>query len=310
MNAYVLHDEPGRGRASQWMASAIAIVAAHLLLIAAALAWYQQVPMPGVEMPAIMVDLSPAPAAPALQPQDLAPGPQMQQAQPEAERAALEKPTNEPVRQQAELQPQPPIEPQAEPQAVPVPVAPAPEVALPPAKAAEQPAAVKPDAPKQAELVKPAAKLKPEPKRATHEEAKRKRAEAKPDSRDPPAPRTTAAPRAERQAALQSFPQAGRAAAAAALPAYRDRLAAHLARFKQYPSASKAAGEQGTAMLSFTVGRSGQVLASRLARSSGYSALDAETMAMIHRAQPLPSFPAEMTQASLSFTVPVNFSLR
>ncbi|KPG00675.1 energy transducer TonB, partial [Rhodopseudomonas sp. AAP120] len=132
----------------------------------------------------------------------------------------------------------------------------------------------------------------------------------KPESREPPAPRTTAAPRAERQAALQSAAQAGRAAAAAALPSYRERLVAHLARYKQYPSASKAAGDQGTALLSFTVGRSGQVLASRLARSSGHPALDAETMAMIHRAQPLPSFPAEMTQASLSFTVPVNFSLR
>ncbi|MCG6205124.1 TonB family protein [Rhodopseudomonas sp. HC1] len=295
-NAYALHDEPGRGRASQWLASAIAIVAAHLLLIAAALAWYQQAPPPGVEMPAIMVDLSPAPAAPSLQPQDLAPGPTMQQAQPAPEVSEPDRPTHdtEPT--------QPQVAQQALQQAEPVPVAPSPEVALPPpAKQAE--AAKQPEA-------KPVAKPKPEPKRTSRDEPKRKRAEPKPESRDPPAPRSTAAPRAERQAAPQSSPQAGRAAAAAALPSYRDRLAAHLARYKQYPSASKAAGEQGTAMLSFTVGRSGQVLGSRLARSSGHPALDAETMAMIHRAQPLPSFPPEMTQTSLSFTVPVNFSLR
>ncbi|MFC0239523.1 energy transducer TonB family protein [Rhodopseudomonas telluris] len=298
MNVYALHDEPGRGRASQWMASAIAIVAAHLLLIAAALAWYQQAPPPGVEMPAIMVDLSPAPAAPALQPQDLAPGPQMQQAQPEAERAEPEKPAKEPTALQAQ--------PQVEPQAVPVPVASAPEVMLPPQAQQAEPV-------KQPEAAKPISKpVKPEAKRTAREEPKRKpaRAEPKPESREPPAPRTTAAPLAERQASLQSSPQAGRAAAAAALPSYRDRLAAHLARYKQYPSGSKAAGEQGTAMLSFTVGRSGHVLGSRLARSTGHPALDAETMAMIQRAQPLPSFPPEMTQSSLSFTVPVNFSLR
>jgi periplasmic protein TonB len=290
-NAYALHDEPGRGRAQQWLASAIAIVAAHLVLIAAALAWYQQAPPPGVDMPVITVDLSPASAAPALQQQDLAPGPTMQQAPEPAERSEPNKPTDEPVQRQAE------------PQTAPVPVAPSPEVALPqPARPVE--------IAKPAEAAKPSAKPKPEPKRAARDEARRQRAEAKPESREPPAPRTTAAPRAERQAALQSAAQAGRAAAAAALPSYRERLVAHLARYKQYPSASKAAGDQGTALLSFTVGRSGQVLASRLARSSGHSALDAETMAMIHRAQPLPSFPPELTQASMSFTVPINFSLR
>ena len=63
-------------------------------------------------------------------------------------------------------------------------------------------------------------------------------------------------------------------------------------------------------MLSFTVDRNGQVLASRLAHTSGHAALDAETMAMIRRAQPLPAFPPEMKQASLSFTVPVHFALR
>jgi protein TonB len=136
------------------------------------------------------------------------------------------------------------------------------------------------------------------------------RTEAKRDSELPPAPRTSAPPKAERHAALTSAASAGAAAAAAALPSYRDRLAAHLQRFKQYPAGAKSAGEQGTAMLSFTVGRGGQVLGSRLAGSSGHPALDAETMAMIRRAQPLPSFPAELTQSSLSFTVPIRFSLR
>jgi protein TonB len=93
------------------------------------------------------------------------------------------------------------------------------------------------------------------------------------------------------------------------LPSYRDRLAAHLQRFKEYPSEAKAAGRTGVATISFTVSRNGQVLSSRLSGSSGVPALDAETMAMIRRAQPLPAFPPEITQASMSFNVPIRYSL-
>lgn len=290
MNNYVLHETPGRGR-SQWLLSAAAIVAAHFGLIAAAVAWYQQAAAPGVEMPAILVDMAPASAAPALQPQDLAPGPQMQEAPPP---------------QQEAKQPPPPPAPEA-PQHL------AAQQLEPPAPSLPQPDVVLPQ-PSTAP-VEPAKREEAEPKREAtkRDRAKRdetKRDEAKAKHRHPPAPRTTAAPKAERQAALAAAPSAGRAAAAAALPSYRDRLAAHLARYKQYPAASRATREQGTAMLSFTVGRGGQVLGSRLARSSGHPALDAETLAMIRRAQPLPPFPSEITQSSLSFTVPVRFSLQ
>ena len=104
----------------------------------------------------------------------------------------------------------------------------------------------------------------------------------------------------------RATPQASQAARAN----YNGILSAHLQRYKQYPSGAKSAGEQGVAMLSFTVSRNGQVLGARLAKSSGSSALDDETMSMIRRAQPLPSFPPEMTQSSASFTVPVRFFLR
>lgn len=99
-------------------------------------------------------------------------------------------------------------------------------------------------------------------------------------------------------------------AAQAARANYTGMLSAHLQRFKQYPPASRSAGEQGVAMLNFTVTRNGQVSSSRLSKSSGFSALDAETIAMIRRAQPLPSFPPEMTQGSLNITVPVRFAIR
>lgn len=143
-----------------------------------------------------------------------------------------------------------------------------------------------------AEVVAPPEKPKPEPKPIVKPKPKPIERPKKPT--EAPAPRTTATPQA----------------AQAARANYNGILSAHLQRHKQYPSGAKAAGEQGVAMLSFTVGRNGQLMGARLAKSSGSSALDGETMAMIRRAQPLPSFPPEMTQSSASFTVPVRFFLR
>ena len=91
---------------------------------------------------------------------------------------------------------------------------------------------------------------------------------------------------------------------------WRDLVVSRLQQNKRYPGAAEARGDQGVVTLSFTVDRHGKVLARRIARSSGVAALDEEVMAMIMRAQPLPAFPPAMTQASISLTVPIRFSLR
>jgi protein TonB len=134
------------------------------------------------------------------------------------------------------------------------------------------------------------------------------RPEAKKPVDAPPAPRTTAAPRAERQAPAASAVSAG--ASAAAVASYKQMVAAHLQRFKQYPPAAKAGGQQGTARVSFTLSRSGQVLSAGLGGSSGHAALDAETLAMVRRAQPFPAFPPDVKQGSMSFDAPVAFYIR
>lgn len=103
---------------------------------------------------------------------------------------------------------------------------------------------------------------------------------------------------------------ASRASAAAAAASYRSILASHLQRFKQYPSSARANREQGTTSLNFTVTRNGRVTRSRLVRSSGFASLDQETLALIQRAQPLPSFPPDMREASVNFTVPFSFTMR
>lgn len=280
LNPYALHPAAGTAGIGRWLLSTLAIVLAHAALIGAGLAWYAQSPPPGVAVPAITIDLAPATAAPETSQRDLAPGPEMQQ----ADEAALPPPAPQ---QQAVEKQIPATPPQADPQVV------APQEDKPPAE------------PQKQEPVRQEAK--PEPKPEPVKPKPQKHAVRKP-AKQPPAPRTAAAPRADRRADRVAAARTG-AVAAAALPAYRDRLAAHLQRFKQYPAGARAAGEQGTALLSFTVSRSGRVVSSRLARSSGHRALDAETMAMIRRAQPLPAFPPEITEGSMSFTVPVRFAI-
>jgi protein TonB len=278
MNAFVLHDAGDRTGVLRWGTSAAAMAAAHAGLIALGLAWYTQRPPPGVTMPAIMVDMAPASSAPKPTLMDIAPGPQMQQAD--------ASPPPESTIQELVQEQIAPTPPQQKPD-----VEAPPEQKMPPTPPKPEPAKVVPDRPKPVP-VKP----------------RLVRAEAKRPSDTIPAPRTTAPLRAEREAPTASSISAG--ATAATIASYNQLVAAHLQRFKQYPPGSKAAGEQGIARLSFSLGRGGQVLGSRLAGSSGHAALDGETLAMVRRAQPFPAFPAEMKQGSMGFNVPVQFSIR
>jgi periplasmic protein TonB len=111
----------------------------------------------------------------------------------------------------------------------------------------------------------------------------------------PPAPRTAA-------------PVTGGSPAVA--PSWEAALLKHLQSYKRYPRSAQARGEQGVALLHFKIDRNGRVLARHILRSSGSAVLDDEVLAMIERAQPLPAFPASMTQNELDLTVPIRFSLR
>jgi protein TonB len=92
-------------------------------------------------------------------------------------------------------------------------------------------------------------------------------------------------------------------------PSWTTVMFKQLQRFKSYPSGARARNEQGVVMLTFTVDRDGRVLSRQIVTGSGHPDLDAEVLIMIDRAQPLPAFPASMTQAQQDFTVPIRFSL-
>jgi protein TonB len=93
-------------------------------------------------------------------------------------------------------------------------------------------------------------------------------------------------------------------------PSWQSLLLKHLQQFKSYPSGARARDEQGVVLLAFTIDRGGHVLARHIVSSSGHPDLDAEVLTLVERAQPMPAFPASMTEAQLDLTVPIRFSLR
>ena len=104
MNAFALHDVSDQAVIRRWGASAAMIVAVHAALIALAMNWYTERPEPGVAIPAIMVDLAPITSSPEAALMDIAPGPEMQQADASPPEPAVAEPV------QAQIAPTPPQE--------------------------------------------------------------------------------------------------------------------------------------------------------------------------------------------------------
>lgn len=140
----------------------------------------------------------------------------------------------------------------------------------------------------------------------------------KPPPPKPPEParkpqqRSASAPvAAAKQAAKPAAPRQGAAPSnPASAASWQARIAAHLQRFKRYPLDARDNRQTGVAVLAFVVNRDGEVLRSSIARGSGSAALDAETLAMIRRAQPLPRPPSDVAGASFPFSVPIRYNLQ
>ena len=168
---------------------------------------------------------------------------------------------------------------------------------------------VKPE-PRSAEAAMPEAK-QPEPKRLTPAQTAGDRKRVT----EPEQPR-----RAVRQAAVRrasNEPQSTSPAATAASGVgrgrsdsdtnYRALVAAHLARYKQFPAVARNRGHQGSAVVAFSLSGSGSVTSARLVSATGVESLDYEATAMVRRASP---FPAPPDGRAVSFTVPVSFRIR
>jgi periplasmic protein TonB len=111
-----------------------------------------------------------------------------------------------------------------------------------------------------------------------------------------PAPETRALPKNERIAAFS----------VASSNAYNALIFGHLQRFKRYPLAAH--GTSGTVMVQFELDRAGEVVSSKVTKSSGNAILDREALDILRRASPFPAFPAAKPGTQDSFVAPVSFT--
>jgi periplasmic protein TonB len=87
-------------------------------------------------------------------------------------------------------------------------------------------------------------------------------------------------------------------------------LSVALERNKRYPGDAKARREQGVVEVNFVIDRQGHLVSSRVIKSSGHTALDAEALALLKRSEPFP-LPAQAFAApTIELLVPIRFSLQ
>lgn len=89
---------------------------------------------------------------------------------------------------------------------------------------------------------------------------------------------------------------------------WAGKVLARMERFRRYPTAARARGEQGVVTLRCRVNREGQVLSAAIEHGSGFPALDQAALETLQRAAPLPRVPDERP-APLELSIPVRFSV-
>jgi protein TonB len=122
----------------------------------------------------------------------------------------------------------------------------------------------------------------------------------------------TAPPRVEvKEVPVAAAPSPGASAAVARAKAVWEKaLVSHLNRFKRYPAVARARSNQGDVAVQFTIDRMGGLVASRIVRGSGSSALDEEALAVLQRASPLPAPPGQIGGTTFDLTLPIQFRIR
>ncbi len=194
---------------------------------------------------------------------------------------------------------------------------PLPAELLPPERPAVDPATVTIDPPPVADLPLPA-ELVPPPRQDENP-----RVESVPPRAVPPVRLDQARPpvqrqQSERQPPRRQPPPSSRPVSAASEgrgvtaqspartatppPSYLGSVMAQLHRAK--PAGS---GQQGRAVVRFSIQRSGAAAGIGLAASSGNPTIDQAALGMVRRAAPFPPLPAEYGPASMPLTVPINF---
>lgn len=323
----VVPEPPARAprQGNRWLSpvTGIGSVLLHGAALAAFLVFTPQAPpsadLPSVDIEIVQPDAEPPPAAAA--PETPAETPPAETPPVETPPVEIALPPVEDMPLPAELTPPAPVA-ETEPPPVDLPppdteTPPLPDELIPPEQPAVDPSTVTIDPPPVTDIPLPAEltppprreetpRVEPLPPRATppvrREQARppvqRQQTERRPPRRQPPpAARPASAASEGRGVTSQASPRT-----ATPPPSYLGRVIAQLHRAK--PAGT---GQQGRAIVRFTIQRSGAVAGIGLAASSGNAAIDQAALAMVRRAAPFPPLPPEFGPASMPLTVPVNF---
>lgn len=262
------------GDVARWLISGAIVLAVHGGAAAMLSSFTEPLP-PGVDQPAVLLDLDQVAAAPPAPDNDVAPAPQDSTFVPEAHPTEkVEKEDIQPPEKVVEPQPDPPPDP--------------------PEQVAEQ----EPDPAPPEPPMKPAEVVLPKPAPPKPKPFQKKKQMASIDQR-----------RAHQPNVADRVTSASAGAMSAVRATYNQMIVAHLNRHKSYPAAARSAGIEGSVMLAFTLNRSGNVVSSHIARGSGNSELDREALATLRRAQPFPAPPPEYVGAQFSFVAPMRYNL-
>lgn len=117
----------------------------------------------------------------------------------------------------------------------------------------------------------------------------------------------TAPLRVDAQTSTKSAaPEVGTAASnARTIVTWKNSVVLHLKRHKRPYAAER--NVQGIVTVRFFMDRSGQLLTSQVAHSSGFPLLDEEALQLLKRASPLPRPPVALPGETLEFNIPIRF---
>lgn len=112
------------------------------------------------------------------------------------------------------------------------------------------------------------------------------------------------------QGMRQSAQRQDAASSSESLLQWEKQVVDILSRNKRYPADSMSMGEEGTAVVAFTLDRSGHLINSRIDQSSGSTLLDNEVIDLLNRTQPFPSLPSDYVGTQIKLSLPIRFSLK
>jgi protein TonB len=91
---------------------------------------------------------------------------------------------------------------------------------------------------------------------------------------------------------------------------YKATISALLKKYKKYPKRALSRRQEGTVTVLFTIQKDGSLLSYKIKNSSGHKLLDKAVEKMLKKAVPLPPFPNNMKQESITLVLPVDFYIR